>query len=221
MIQRVIAVFLATVGLGMAGCATAGDGAAAPLETTSDVAGCSESEVASTGRCGDVVASEQAPAPGVSASGAPPAGGGAAGACLEGATECNDMPGGTPAGPPGDVLAVEPRDELVDLRAIPWESVQPVDADQTVLEVTFWGGNEACEGLDEVGVELSGEAVTITVVTGQLPDAGICDASAVLKATEVDLGEPLGPRSILDGAASSSESPVPSATLVPSDTPSG
>lgn len=130
--------------------------------------------------------------------------GGAAGACLAGATECNDIPGGTPAGPPGEATPVEPRDGLVDLRPTPWESVQPVDEEQAVLAVTFFGADEACEGLDEVEVELSAEAVTLTVVTGRDPEVEVCTAEAVRKVAEVDLGEPLGPRSILDGAVDGS-----------------
>lgn len=127
------------------------------------------------------------------------AGGGAADTCLEGATECADNPGNAPPGPP-EGTAVEPHPDLVEITATPWESVRPVDDEQTVLEVQWLGGNEACFGLDRVEVEESDVAVSITVYTGRESGDNVCTMEAVRKSTEVELSEPLGPRSILDGA---------------------
>lgn len=130
---------------------------------------------------------------------ADPDDGGAAGACLEDATECADFPTGGP--PPPEVGAlVEPRDDLVDVAATPWESVAPVDDEQTTLAVAWTGGNETCFGLDRVEVEETDDAVTLTVYTGRVDGIEVCTMEAVLTTTEVVLAEPLGPRSILDGA---------------------
>lgn len=125
----------------------------------------------------------------------------AAGACLEGATECDDVPGSAP--PPGDApdpTRVEPREGLVEVAPTPWEDVQP-NPDQTVLTVTWWGGNETCFGLDHVEVDETDEVVTITVHTGRVEGVDACTMEALRKAVEVPLDAPLGPRSIVDGAA--------------------
>lgn len=126
-------------------------------------------------------------------------GGAADDTCLEGATECADDPGSGPPAPP-EGTTVEPHPDLVEVEATPWESVSPVDAEQTVLEVQWFGGNEACFGLDRVELEETADAVSITVFTGREPGDQVCTMEAALKSTEVELSEPLGPRSILDGA---------------------
>ncbi len=124
----------------------------------------------------------------------------AAGTCLAGATECADNPSGGPP-PPAEGTPVEPREGLVDVVATPWEAVAPVDEDQVVLEVAWTGGNPTCFGLDRVDVDEGEDAVTITVFTGQDPEVDLCTMEAVYTSTRVELSEPLGPRSILDGAA--------------------
>ncbi len=179
----------------VAACASpqADDGAAVPTATTSGpvVAGmCAEGEP----DCQDMVTVAPTALPD----------GGAAGACLAGATECADIPSADPAAPPDGVqpTMVEPRDGLVDVVPIPWVSVEP-NADQTALQVSWWGGNLACFGLDHVGVDEADDAVTITVFTGREPDVDVCTEEAVLVATTVELSGELGPRSILDGAADS------------------
>lgn len=127
-------------------------------------------------------------------------GGAADGTCLEGATECADDPStdGPPA--PAEGTPVDEQADLVEVEATPWESVAPVDDEQVVLEVQWFGGNEACFGLDRVEVVETDEAVSITVFTGRVDGSEVCTTEAVLKSTEVELSEPLGPRSILDGA---------------------
>ncbi len=127
---------------------------------------------------------------------------GGAGTCLAGATECADIPGGEAPGPPAPEQAtkVEPREGLVDTRSIPWASVVPVDGDQTMLEVAWWSGNQACNGLDRIDVEETDEVVTITVFAGRDPDNEICTEEALLVSSVVELSTELGPRSIADGA---------------------
>lgn len=124
----------------------------------------------------------------------------AAGTCLEGATECADNPTGGPP-PPEEGLLVEPRDDLVGVTPTPWEAVAPTDDAQTVLAVSWTGGNQDCFGLDRVDVVETDEAVTLTVHTGQVAEDVACTMEAVYTTAEVTLSEPLGPRSILDGAS--------------------
>lgn len=148
---------------------------------------------------------------------APPA----AGACLEGATECDDMggdmgapPPDTPVtdggadgggvdGDPGEMEAeeVEPTDGLVDLRETGWDRVEVDTDDQSRLTVYWWSGVAPCTVLSEVQVETSDEAVTLTVVEGSEPadEPQACIEIAQYKRTTVTLDEDLGPRSILDG----------------------
>lgn len=68
------------------------------------------------------------------------------------------------------------------------------------IRVEFYGGVEACEGLDHVEVEETDETVSITLFTGRVREAEVCIEIAVRKATTVKLRSPLGEREILDGA---------------------
>lgn len=129
-------------------------------------------------------------------------GGGAAGACLAGATECADDPslGLPPPGPPTGT-EVDPHEGLVDVEPTPWISIVPIDDEQQrTLQVSWQGGNEACYGLDRAEVEESEGEVVVTVFTGREPGDLVCTQEVVVKSTTVTLSEPLGPRSIRDGA---------------------
>lgn len=152
-----------------------------------------------------------------SGDGAPPP---AAGACLEGATECDDMGGdmgapgpeapvtgggdGVDAGPGEEPTAeaVEPTDGLVDLREVGWDRVEVDTDDQSRLTVYWWSGVAPCNALSEVQVETTDQAVTLTVVEGSEPadEPQACIELAQYKQTTVTLDEELGPRSVLDGA---------------------
>lgn len=143
--------------------------------------------------------------------------GGVAGACLEGATECDDMGGdmGAPApdepvsdepgmgdgGDAGDAERVEPQDGLVDLRPVGWDEVQVDPDDQSRVTVYWMSGVQECNALAEVEVEY-GDAITLTVIEGTPPsdEPMACIELAVRKQTTVKLEEEVGPRSILDGA---------------------
>lgn len=157
-------------------------------------------------------------------SSAPPA----AGACLEGATECEDTGGDMGAPPPSDLpvsdgpdtpvtapadgggtepdaaqaTEVEPTEGLVDLRPVSWETVEVDPADQTRVTVFWWSGVAPCNALAEVRTDASEDAVTVTVVEGTVPadEPQACIEIAQYKRTTIVLDEELGPRSVLDGA---------------------
>ncbi len=68
------------------------------------------------------------------------------------------------------------------------------------LVVRFYGGVEACEGLDHVEVEYEEKRIVVTLFVGRVPTAEVCIEVAVLKATRVQLDEPIAGRRIVDGA---------------------
>jgi hypothetical protein len=143
-------------------------------------------------------------------------GGSAAGACEVGATECVDIPQPPPADPddrvahdvdtePGiiepDPQVVEPTPGMVNVFPRPFDSWTTVDGDS--LHIDFWSGVAPCSVLDRVDVTYGADAVTITLFEGADPSAGdvACIAIAELKRVVVTLAEPLGDRSVIDGAA--------------------
>ncbi len=213
-------VLVTLLSLALVGCAQADDvgtdPSAAPTPFTIE-SGQASSCAEGTTSCDDtgsseVPGSEVLPVAGMCAEDAPDcvdtilpsgmSGDGAAGTCLEGATECADNPGGEAPGPPApeQSTVVQPREGLVDVRSVPWASVVPVDDAQVTLEVAWWSGNQACNGLDRIEVAETAEVVTITVFAGRDPDTDICTEEALLVSTTVELDGELGPRSIVDGA---------------------
>ena len=134
---------------------------------------------------------------------APPA----AGACLEGAEDCQDTGGDMGAPPPSDLPAdgateVEPTDGLEDVRAVGWQEVEVAPQDPTSMTVRWTSGVAPCNALSEVQVDYGDEAVTVTVLEGTVPsdEPQACIEIAQVKRTTITLDEELGPRSILDGA---------------------
>jgi hypothetical protein len=123
-------------------------------------------------------------------------------------------PGAAPTGPDAPVTStpvdpdepvpapsprvVEPRDDLVDVHPQRWDRARVLD-DRTVLLV-FYGGVEACYGVDRVDVGYGADEVTMTLFTGRVPGADVCIELAELQGVEVALQEPLGDREIADGA---------------------
>jgi hypothetical protein len=87
----------------------------------------------------------------------------------------------------------------VDVHPQPWDEVKPLD-DRTLL-VTYYGGVQACYGVDRVEVEEAHDAVTITLYTGSVPGDQVCIELAEYQGVEVTLDRPLGDREIIDGAA--------------------
>ncbi len=115
-----------------------------------------------------------------------------------------DQPTGTIVDPSEPIPSpspriVPPREGLVNLHPQPWDDAKPLD-DRTLL-VTFYGGVEACYGVDRVEVEESDDAVTITLFTGTVPGDQVCIELAEFQGVEVTLDEALGDREIVDGAA--------------------
>lgn len=143
---------------------------------------------------------------------------GLAGACLEGATECDDMGGDMDAPPPdepvsdapdvgggdgdGGAEVVEPQDGLDDQRAVGWDEVQVDPEDQSRVTVYWTSGVQECNALAEVEAEYGDDAITLTVIEGTPPsdEPMACIELAVRKQTTVQLEEEVGPRSIRDGA---------------------
>lgn len=158
--------------------------------------------------------------------GVPPA----AGACLEGATDCEDdmsqLPPGPPDAPadstggdsggdapvshePGDDVAgdegpktVEPRPGTRDPREHAAMELNRTD-DPNVVEAIFWGGVEPCFVFDHAEVVETPEQVEITLIAGTDPEAPedvACIELAVQYRTLITLDAPVGDRAIVDGA---------------------
>jgi hypothetical protein len=109
----------------------------------------------------------------------------------------NDQPA------PGDgAQLVEPTPGMADVRPHPFDHAV-VAADGTSVTVYFWSGVEPCYVLDHVDVASGADAVTITLYEGH--DASVGDVAcidiAVSKKIVVQLDEPVGHRTIEDGAA--------------------
>lgn len=96
-------------------------------------------------------------------------------------------------------LLVRPRDGLVDIRPIHWDRAKAID--ERTVEIWFYDGVEECYGLARVDVEYRERSVVITLYGGRVPTAEVCIELAMLKATRVDLSEPLAGRRLVDGAA--------------------
>ena len=107
-------------------------------------------------------------------------------------------PGQNPSPRRSGPLFVQPRPGLVDVRPHQFERVR-VTGPRT-LTVRFYGGVEACEGLDRVEVEYKERRILVTLFVGRVPTAEVCIEVAVLKATRIQLEEPVAGRRIVDGA---------------------
>jgi hypothetical protein len=103
---------------------------------------------------------------------------------------------------PVDPEPVEPTPGMVDLRPISFVKAT-VATDGRTITIDFWSGVEPCSVLDHVDVDAGPRAVTITLVEGRDPNAGdvACIEIAMAKRVIVVLDEPLGDRTIVDGAA--------------------
>ncbi|HEX2090412.1 MAG TPA: hypothetical protein VHI54_10880 [Actinomycetota bacterium] len=107
-------------------------------------------------------------------------------------------PGQNQSPPRSGPLFVEPRTGLVDVRPHQFERVRVTGAH--TLVVRFYGGIEACEGLDRVEVDYEPRRIVVTLFVGRVPTAEACIEIAVLKATRVQLDEPVAGREVVDGA---------------------
>jgi hypothetical protein len=91
------------------------------------------------------------------------------------------------------------------VRPIAWEEFTVADDDHTIT-IRYFGGVPSCYGPERVDTLSAVETVTITIYEGQLvrtTDQG-CPSAAVVKEVAVRLPEPLGGRSVIDGATNRS-----------------
>ena len=150
---------------------------------------------------------------------APPGGGDTGGGmamCIEGVPDCDDMvvvPGGDePVGhdagddpltdPAPDAQIVVPDPNAVGLRARPFDRATVGDDGRTVT-IDFVSGVEPCYVLGRIAVDEGPNAVRITLFEGHLASGEdvACIDLGVFKTTSITLDEPLGDRTIVDGAA--------------------
>jgi hypothetical protein len=123
--------------------------------------------------------------------------------CVEGVEDCDDMVVSGPGGSSSDERRpqrVKPQPGMTDLHKVGWEDANARGNRKVVVE--FWSGVEPCYVLDHVDVEYRDDEVEITLWEGgdpAEPDTA-CIEIAVLKSTKVKLSEPLGDRTIVDGA---------------------
>jgi hypothetical protein len=108
------------------------------------------------------------------------------------------IPGPVPKPRP---LIVVPRPGMADVRPIAFTSATVLPDDRTV-DVRFWSGIEPCSVLDHVQVAYGSDTVTITLLEGSDPNAGLvaCPDIAVLKQVTVTLDQNLAGRHVVDGA---------------------
>jgi hypothetical protein len=106
-------------------------------------------------------------------------------------------------GTPGQPQTVTPRPGMRNVHPVPWDRAVP-DASGRRVRVEYTTGVEPCNVLDHVDVRYSRSAVTITLFEGSDPRAAnqYCIQIAVQRATDVSLREPLGHRTLVDGAKS-------------------
>lgn len=158
---------------------------------------------------------------GSSSDAAPPA----AGACLQGATDCDDVGGDMGAPPPdGDLPVaddapaphqpdpgapatpaathVEPRSGLEDVHPVPWDGAHVDPDDPTRVVVRWTSGVAPCHAFAGIEVETTDDTVTLTVREGTVPsdEPQACIEVAQYKQATVELDQEIGPRSIVDGA---------------------
>ena len=96
---------------------------------------------------------------------------------------------------------VEPTPGMADVHPRPFDTVKVRD-DGVTVSIDFWSGVEPCSVLDHVGVAYAADTVTITLFEGHDPSAGdvACIDIGVLKRVVIALDQPLGDRTIVDGA---------------------
>jgi len=116
-------------------------------------------------------------------------------------TMCPGDPGLSPEPVPGPRI-VEPTPGMANVQARPFDTATVANDDRTVT-IDFWSGIEPCTVLDHVAVDYGAHDVTVTLFEGNDPDAGdvACIEIAVQKQVVIVLDEPLGGRTLVDGAA--------------------
>ena len=107
-------------------------------------------------------------------------------------------------------IVVDPGDEPTAARIVPitpgldnvnmtvFDKHKVLDGNR--LKLFFWGGVEDCYGVDHVDIEYGNDVVIATIFYGNKPDAEMCIEMAEYQAVIVQLQEPVGDRTITDGA---------------------
>lgn len=105
---------------------------------------------------------------------------------------------------PGGPQRVEPSEGLVDIRATTFDRSARREGGRggRALDLFFWSGVEECYGVARVEVEYFKRVVSLTIFEGRHPEAETCIEMAVRKVIRVQLDEPLGKRTVVDGGAS-------------------
>jgi len=103
---------------------------------------------------------------------------------------------------PAEPELVEPRAGMADVRPASFESTDAIDGGRT-LAIRYTSGIEPCSVLDSIDVTETEREVVVTLRIGHDPDAGdvACIDIAQRFETRVELAEPLGDRTVVDGAA--------------------
>lgn len=102
---------------------------------------------------------------------------------------------------PPEPHVVVPTPGMVDVHPMPFDQVR-VGSDGRTVQIDFVAGIEPCSVLDHVDVRYGANSVTITLSEGSDPAAGqvACIMIAEFKRVIVHLDQPLGDRTIIDGA---------------------
>jgi hypothetical protein len=110
-------------------------------------------------------------------------------------------PGQEPPGTPQPQVVV-PRSGMDNVHARPFDTATVGDDGRTVT-IDFVSGVEPCSVLDHVKVQYGSKTVTLTLFEGSDPSAKTvaCIEIGVFKRVVITLDEPLGDRTITDGAA--------------------
>jgi len=80
-----------------------------------------------------------------------------------------------------------------------WESYALSDDGRT-LTFTYWSGVDACSRFDHTDVRETSSQVTVTIWERDVSGGNPCVAMAQKKYATVVLQQPLGPRTVVDGA---------------------
>jgi hypothetical protein len=118
----------------------------------------------------------------------------------DGAVGSTPCPGEGP--PTFEPQVVTPRPGMAEVRARPFDDAKVGD-DGVTVTIDFVSGVEPCSVLDHAGVDYGATTVTITLFEGHDPAAGevACIDIGVFKRVVITLDQPLGDRTIVDGAA--------------------
>ena len=87
-------------------------------------------------------------------------------------------------------ISAVPRDDLVDVREVPWYRIE-VHPDGRTFEVYHVNGVEDCFGLDQVEVAATDSGLDVRVFTGDIPEVEFCNLPNVLYAITLELDEPM------------------------------